>query len=170
MAFNIDNLVPIGSPSKGCTDLTACNFDPLATVDNGSCIAETPVYPDVDFDGYGDADAQPLSSCGAVAIYPLVPNNLDCDDGRDDVYPGAPGTAEGIDNDCNGTVADDELVPGADCPADLNGNGLVDVPDLLLLLSNFGCTANCAADLDGDGITATSDMLVFLAAFSDTCN
>jgi hypothetical protein len=46
----------------------------------------------------------------------------------------------------------------------------VDVPDLLLLLSNFGCTANCSADLDGDGITATSDMLVFLAAFSDTCN
>ena len=67
-------------------------------------------------------------------------------------------------------MAGGELAPGADCPADLNGNGLVDVPDLLLLLSNFGCTANCSADLDGDGITATSDMLVFLAAFSDTCN
>ncbi len=154
----------------GCTALTACNYNPAATVDDGSCVAETAVYPDVDLDGYGDADAQPLSSCDAVAIYPLVPNNLDCDDGRDDVYPGAPGTAEDIDNDCDGTVAGGELAPGADCPADLNGNGLVDVPDLLLLLSNFGCTANCAADLDGDGITATSDMLVFLAAFSDTCN
>ena len=82
----------------------------------------------------------------------------------------AAGTAEGIDNNCDGTVAGDELVPGTDCPADLDGSGVVDVPDLLLLLSDFGCTANCSADLDGDGSTATSDMLVFLTAFADTCN
>ncbi len=44
------------------------------------------------------------------------------------------------------------------------------MPDLLLLLADFGCTANCSADLDGDGITATSDMLAFLSAFSDSCN
>ena len=154
----------------GCTDLAACNFDPLATVDDGSCIAETPVYPDVDFDGYGSATAQPLSSCDAVAIYPLVANNLDCNDGRDDVYPGAPGTGEGIDNNCDGAVSGSELAPDTSCPADLNGSGVVDVVDLLLLLGDFGCTANCTADIDGDGITATSDMLAFLSAFSDICN
>jgi hypothetical protein len=154
----------------GCTDLAACNFDPLATVDDGSCIAETPVYPDVDFDGYGSSAAQPLSSCDAVAIYPLVANNLDCNDGRDDVYPGAPGTGEGIDNNCDGAVSGSELAPDTSCPADLNGSGVVDVVDLLLLLGDFGCTANCTADIDGDGITATSDMLAFLSAFSDICN
>ena len=38
-------------------------------------------------------------------------NNSDCDDTLDTVYPGASGTGEGIDNNCDNVIDGDELVP-----------------------------------------------------------
>lgn len=49
---------------------------------------------------------------------------------------------------------------------DLNGDGVVDVTDLLLLLAVWGpCpeTGECAADLNGDGVVDVSDMLILMA-------
>ncbi len=52
------------------------------------------------------------------------------------------------------------------CPADLNGDGIVDVPDLLLLLGNWGpCFTPCPSDLNGDGAVNVSDFLQLLAAW-----
>jgi len=51
---------------------------------------------------------------------------------------------------------------------DLNCDGVVDVSDLLLLLSNWGACANpssCAADLNGDGVVDVTDLLMLLAAW-----
>ncbi len=51
-------------------------------------------------------------------------------------------------------------------PGDLNGDGVVDVSDLLILLSAWGACenpANCPADLNGDGTVDTSDLLLLLA-------
>jgi hypothetical protein len=52
-------------------------------------------------------------------------------------------------------------------PADVNGDGDVDIDDLLLLLSAWGdCPdppSGCAADLDGDGIVGVNDLLILLA-------
>jgi hypothetical protein len=52
-------------------------------------------------------------------------------------------------------------------PGDLDGNGLVDVRDLLLLLGAWGdCPdppAACPADLDGDGSVGVTDFLILLA-------
>ncbi|MDG2426194.1 MAG: endonuclease [Flavobacteriales bacterium] len=58
--------------------------------------------------------------------------------------------------------------PGA-CEADLNGDGMVAVSDVLALLGQFGCTSNCTADISGDGMVTTTDMLAILAAFGSTC-
>ena len=55
------------------------------------------------------------------------------------------------------------------CPADLNGNGSIEVSDVLILLSDFGCTTECIADIDGDGATNVNDVLLLLAAFGDDC-
>ena len=55
------------------------------------------------------------------------------------------------------------------CPADLNGNGTIEVSDVLILLSDFGCTTECIADIDGDGATNVNDVLLLLAAFGDDC-
>ena len=65
--------------------------------------------------------------------------------------------------DCNGN-------PVSSCPEDLNNNGLVEIGDLLYLLSDFGCvTPPCSADLNGDGQTTVADMLALLSAFGTDC-
>ena len=65
-----------------------------------------------------------------------------------------------------------ELVPGQpdcpstnDCPADIDGDGVVGGTDLTGLLAAWGTNA---ADLDGDGTTAGTDLTVLLASWG-TC-
>ncbi len=56
------------------------------------------------------------------------------------------------------------LSPGDSVPGDLNGDGAVNVLDLLGLLGAWGpCAPPCAADLDGDGDVGVTDLLVLLA-------
>jgi hypothetical protein len=53
--------------------------------------------------------------------------------------------------------------PPSDIASDLNGDGLVDVADLLLLLAAFGTSAS--GDATGDGVTDVADLLTLLAEF-----
>ena len=63
----------------------------------------------------------------------------------------------------------DAVIPSCaqPCGADLDGNGSVDIDDLLSLLSAFGqtCPNGCAADLTGDGEVDINDLLTLLSAF-----
>jgi hypothetical protein len=60
----------------------------------------------------------------------------------------------------------DTIVPPP-CPADLDGDGVVNVIDLLQLLGAWG-TADPTADINGDGIVNVLDLLELLAAWG-TC-
>ena len=52
-------------------------------------------------------------------------------------------------------------------PGDLDGNGLVDVNDLLVIIGAWGpCSGDCPADLSGDGIVSVSDILLLLSFWS----
>jgi hypothetical protein len=55
------------------------------------------------------------------------------------------------------------------CPADLNGDGVVDGGDLLILLSSWGSCAGenpfCPADLNGDDVIDGGDLLQLLASW-----
>jgi len=52
-------------------------------------------------------------------------------------------------------------------PGDLDGNGLVDVNDLLVIIAAWGpCTGDCPADLSGDGVVEVNDILVLLSFWS----
>ena len=53
------------------------------------------------------------------------------------------------------------------CQEDLNGDGLVSVNDILVLLSDFGCSANCDADVDLDDAVSILALLQILSAFGD---
>lgn len=53
------------------------------------------------------------------------------------------------------------------CPEDLNGDGVVDVSDLLGMLADWGTCAGCSADINGDGVVDVSDLLVLLGAWGD---
>ena len=56
-----------------------------------------------------------------------------------------------------------------ECDSDLDGDGIVAVGDVLLLLGQFGCLSNCSADITGDDAVTTADMLAILAEFGMTC-
>jgi hypothetical protein len=74
---------------------------------------------------------------------------------------------------CTATEANAYLSPAAcaTCPADVNGNGAVEVSDVLLVLSEFGCDTDCnpLTDFDGDTAVTVSDVLFVLSAFGEGC-
>lgn len=53
------------------------------------------------------------------------------------------------------------------CPADLDGNNVVDVSDLLQLLSEWGDCNGCAADITNDDVVNVSDLLELIAAWGE---
>jgi hypothetical protein len=59
---------------------------------------------------------------------------------------------------------------GAPCPGDFDGNGVRDINDLGILLSNFGLPGNnCTGDMDGNGIVDLTDLAAFLALYGIPC-
>jgi len=123
-------------------------------------------YRDFDNDDYGDANVTQISCSGTPLGY--VTNDDDCDDSNNEVFPGASGTGDGVDNNCNGAVQGDEIY----CPYDLNNDNIVNTSDLLLLMGYFGvtCQPGCPGDFTNDGGINVSDLLVFMGAFGTTCN
>ncbi|MCH2132126.1 MAG: serine hydrolase [Phycisphaerales bacterium] len=54
------------------------------------------------------------------------------------------------------------------CPSDLDGNGEVDINDILQVIADFGMCAdpsNCPSDFDGDGYVDIDDLLATIGAF-----
>lgn len=54
------------------------------------------------------------------------------------------------------------------CPGDVDGDGFVDVDDMIAVLGAWGPCVGCAADIDGSGAVDTNDLLVILAGWG-TC-
>jgi hypothetical protein len=52
-----------------------------------------------------------------------------------------------------------------ECPEDLNGDGIVNTADLLILLGNWGNAGD--GDIDGNGVVGTPDLLLLLAAWGE---
>lgn len=65
-----------------------------------------------------------------------------------------------------GTSCDDpDACEGQPCPGDVDGNGVVDVDDLLLILSGWG--GDGSGDADGDGDVDVDDLLMAIGNFGD---
>ncbi len=53
------------------------------------------------------------------------------------------------------------------CPGDMNGDRRVNMPDLAILIANWGaCDAPCVGDLDSNGVVDSADLSNLLSAFS----
>lgn len=51
------------------------------------------------------------------------------------------------------------------CPADINGDNVVNVSDLLAVINAWGACAGCPADINGDNVVNVSDMLAVINAW-----
>ena len=121
-------------------------------------------YFDGDGDGFGDFA---IAHVGCLIPPAYVLSGGDCFDLDATVYPGASGTQSGMDNNCDGLLNGDEPTL---CSGDIVVDGIVNVDDILSLLSNVGCDGFCGSqDVDFDGNVGINDMLVVLAAFGTTC-
>ncbi|MFO0362449.1 MAG: MopE-related protein, partial [Flavobacteriales bacterium] len=102
----------------GCTNPAACNYNPCASVSDGSCVLPLTYYQDSDGDGFGNASVS-QTSCSTVPGF--VTNNTDCNDGNQGIYPGAPEVCNGIDDDCDGLT--DEGLALTNYYIDTDGDG-----------------------------------------------
>lgn len=55
--------------------------------------------------------------------------------------------------------------PPPPVPGDINGDGVVNVQDVLALLSNFGQCNGCSSDLNSDGVVDVYDLMQFLSTY-----
>ncbi len=78
----------------------------------------------------------------------------------------SPVNIEGPYVDGEGNTIQDTCKP--DCLGDVDGNGAVDVNDVLAMVSAWN-TANYDADLDGDGLVDADDVLILLSQYGETC-
>lgn len=144
----------------GCTDAEACNYDPAANTDDGSC---TFPEPNFDCDGNCTAGVDCEGTCGGTVTLD------DC------------GVCGGDNTTCSGctdpaatnydpaALLDDGSCEFPACLGDLNGDLLVTVADILEMLGDFGCIENCDADLTGDDAVSVDDLLALLANFGLEC-
>ncbi|MBM44234.1 MAG: hypothetical protein CMJ36_04385 [Phycisphaerae bacterium] len=75
----------------------------------------------------------------------------------------AGGTFVGEDSECADTSCSEP------CIGDVDGNGSVDVTDLLAIISAWGPCSGCDEDIDGNGAVDVSDLLAIISAWG-TCN
>jgi hypothetical protein len=103
--------------AQGCTDISACNYNSEALIDDGSCIYALEFY---------DCNGICISDCNADGI---------CDELEVSgcTYPNA--------SNYNPNATDDDGSCNFACPGDLNNDGIINTSDLLLFLSFFG--QNC---------------------------
>lgn len=126
---------------------------------------ETPSvwYADADADGFGIA-TDSLLSCLPPIGYVDQPG--DCDPADPGIYPGAPGTADCIDNNCNGDIDGWE---NPDC-FDLDGDHVITTNDVQIFMGNFNCSgSDCLADFNQSGSTDITDLIMLISDFGETC-
>jgi hypothetical protein len=55
------------------------------------------------------------------------------------------------------------MTSACECIADISGDGIVGVTDLLSVIAAWGTCVSCDADLNGDGIVNVSDLLTVIS-------
>ena len=93
------------------------------TVDEDDALDAPSWYRDRDADGYGDATSA-AAACEQPSEY--VEDDTDCDDYSYTVSPAATELCDGVDNDCDGTVDEDDAVDTSTWYADSDGDGFGD--------------------------------------------
>jgi len=142
----------VSNDTPGCTDSAACNYDSSATIDDGSCESTSCA---------GCTDSAACNYDSSASIDNGSCESTSCAGCTDSDACNYESTASIDDGSCEFT--------SCVCTGDINGDGVITVADVLLVLSEFGCLSGCTTDVDGDTYVNVSDILLLLAAFGSTC-
>ena len=121
-----------------------CNLaddDCNGIVDDDYALNATTWYPDADGDGFGDALA-PAMACDALADH--VTDGSDCDDADAAVNPAATEMCNGVDDDCDGELDEDDADDVQTWYEDADGDGYGDPA-----VSEVACAGPAGYVLDG---------------------
>ena len=159
----------------GCTSATACNYDPAATDDDGSCLEPVADCYEcngnglvlIDSDGDGVCDAEEVDGCTSPSAcnYDAAATEDDgsCIEPVADCFECIPGTGNGVIVDTDGDgICDADEVPGCTSATACNydptatdddGSCIEPVADCLECYTTSGdLTYLVSIDSDGDGI------------------
>ena len=136
----------------GCIDQEACNYDAGANTDDGSC-----EYTSCS----GCTDDMACNYDPSAVIEDGSCEMQSCAGCMDDTACNYDAEATMDDGSCE--------FESCDCPEDVNGDGVISVADILVLLGEFGCTLGCSVDINDDDATNVQDILLLLAAFGTSC-
>ncbi len=132
---NLNTTVNAICADYGCMDNTACNYDALANISDGSCTYATAWYLNSDGDGYAASSTLACTNPGAGYSATVLPTT-DCNDANAAVNPGAvENLCNGIDDNCTAGI-DEGAISGCFDPNANNYNASVTCPN------NATCTYN----------------------------
>ncbi len=173
--------VQLDDPNDALVNVYDANVNFSGSFDASSYIAigqqSLQVIPDPNFDTFefdfgigmgenaGWYNEDPDNDLGLAGSYPN--NRVLIASLTMDPAESAEGTLSVTYNDAEGrpiyaTASFDTTEPADTCTGDLNGDGVVDVSDLLQLLGNWGSCPGCDADFNDDGVVDVSDLLLLL--------
>ena len=126
-------------------------LDPLSTFENRTAEGTwTAIFTD---HSYVDA-----GTVGQLCL--VMSTSPDCNGNG---LPDAGDIADGTSDDTDGNGIPDEC----ECLGDIDGNGSVNVTDLLTVIADWGCSTGCDGDANGDGTVNVTDLLAVISAWGD---
>ena len=184
MDVQFPGLCELATDVPGCTDADACNYNPDATVDDGSCLYDDALGVcggdcTADNNGNGICDDQENCGAGVCGAGTWWDENaglcrsllLSCPGDVD--FNGSVNVTDVLDvlgqfgMDCGDpNTAPDNCPDTPCCDADACGTGTVWNPELAQCISNL---AICPGDVDYDGIVGVNDVLDILSNFGAAC-
>jgi len=152
---NLNTTVNAICADYGCMDNTACNYDALANISDGSCTYATAWYLNADGDGYAASSTLACTNPGAGYSAAVLPTT-DCDDSNAAINPGATeNLCNGIDDNCTAGI-DEGTVSGCFDPNANNYNAAVTCPNNATCTYNNFTAGNIVVTRVGTGSAALS--------------
>jgi hypothetical protein len=133
----------------------------------------TDYFLDNDQDGYGNANIS-MEACEAPLGYAL--SGSDCDDTESEAYPGSSEVCDGIDNDCDGLLDDEdpnvEVGSGSEFYLDADGDGYGDSAEALMACLSPPQYVSNAEDCNDseDGAALNPDAEEICDGIDNDCN